>query len=125
MSLGGNISSDISGILKFNNFTTPSPSFFPIQAKGLPPLHDSSEAASGDAKESKAKKQDAKEKTSLSFSSASSGSASKSRPMTAKRKAVGSTLGEDEGDGGGSGPASKAKKVKKKPRVGLSFADDA
>jgi hypothetical protein len=99
-------------------------SFFPIQAKGLPPLHDSSEAASGDAKESKAKKQDAKEKTSLSFSSASSGSASKSRPMTAKRKAVGSARGEDEGEGGG-GPASKAKKVKKKPRVGLSFADDA
>jgi hypothetical protein len=44
--------------------------------------------------------------------------------MTAKRKAVGSARGEDEGEGGG-GPASKAKKVKKKPRVGLSFADDA
>jgi hypothetical protein len=43
--------------------------------------------------------------------------------MKAKRKAVGSARGEDEGDGGGT--ASKAKKVKKKPRVGLSFADDA
>jgi hypothetical protein len=79
---------------------------------------------SADVKESNAKKQDAKERTGLSFSSASSGPPFKSRLMTAKRKAVGSARGEDEGEGGG-GTASKVKKVKKKPRVGLSFADDA
>jgi Domain of unknown function (DUF4604) len=92
------------------------------QAKGLPPLPDPSASASGDVKESKAKKQDVKEKINLSFSSSgvSSGSSSKTRLMTAKRKAVGSGRGED----GGGGPASKVKKVKKKPRVGLSFADD-
>ncbi|KAH9985119.1 hypothetical protein BJV77DRAFT_137327 [Russula vinacea] len=96
------------------------------KAKGLPPLPDPSASASGDAKESKAKKPDAKEKISLSFSSsASSGSPSKSRPMMAKRKAVGSGRGEDGGEGSGGDPASKVKKVKKKPRVGLSFADDA
>jgi hypothetical protein len=96
------------------------------KAKGLPPRPDPSETASSDAKESKAKKQDAKEKISLSFSSsASSGSSSKSRPMTAKRKAVESGRGGDRGeDEGGGGPVSKVKKVKK-PRVGLSFADDA
>ena len=79
-----------------------------------------------DAEDSIAKKQDAKERTGLSFSSASSGPPSKSRLMMAKRKAVGSARGEDEGEGGGGGAtASKVKKVKKKPRVGLSFADDA
>lgn len=39
-----------------------------------------------------------------------------------KRKVVGGE-GEDEGCGGAAS-ASKLKKVKKKPRVGLSFADD-
>jgi len=95
------------------------------KAKGLPPLPDPSETVSADAKESNAKKQDAKERTGLSFSSASSGPPPKSRLMTAKRKAVDSARGEDEGKGGGGGTASKVKKVKKKPRVGLSFADDA
>ena len=107
-------------------FLFPFPFFHIQQAKGLPPLPDPSASASGDAKESKAKKPDAKEKISLSFfSSASSGSPSKSRPMMAKRKAVGSGRGEDGGEGSGGDPASKVKKVKKKPRVGLSFADDA
>lgn len=107
-------------------FPFPFPFFHIQQAKGLPPLPDPSASASGDAKESKAKKPDAKEKISLSFfSSASSGSPSKSRPMMAKRKAVGSGRGEDGGEGSGGDPASKVKKVKKKPRVGLSFADDA
>jgi len=89
----------------------------------------STTTASGDAKGSKpgeAKKQDVKERKGLSFSSSSSGPgpSSKSRHhTTAKRKVVG---GEDVGeDGAASESASKVKKVKKKPRVGLSFADDA
>jgi hypothetical protein len=100
------------------------------KAKGLPPLPDpSTVTALGDVKDSEpgeAKKQDAKEKKGLSFSSSSSGPglSSKSRPTTAKRKVVGGGEGEDEG-GGGAASSSKIKKVKKKPKVGLSFADDA
>lgn len=116
----------LSGVPPRFPFPLPFPFFHIQQAKGLPPLPDPSASASGDAKESKAKKPDAKEKISLSFSSsASSGSPSKSRPMMAKRKAVGSGRGEDGGEGSGGDPASKVKQVKKKPRVGLSFADDA
>jgi len=113
----------VPGIVKFKSFffSLSSPFLFHFQAKGLPPLPDPSATASGDAKESTAKKQDAKEKTSLSFSSSAPSGSSSSK--TAKRKAGGSGRGEGEGGGGG-GPASKVKKVKK-PKVGLSFADDA
>jgi len=98
------------------------------KTKGLPPLPDPLTAAGpgpsgGDAKDSKGKKQEAaKERKGLSFSSSGPSS---SRPSRAKRKAVGDGGGEDGAEPlvGDSVPKVKAKK--KKPKVGLSFADDA
>jgi hypothetical protein len=104
---------------------------FPFPAKGLPPLPDPSATTtpSGDAKDSQTKKQqhETKEKTSLSFSSGPSHS---SRPTgAAKRKAaVGDCHGEESasrGRVGGVASSSSKIKPKKKPKVGLSFADDA
>jgi len=102
--------------------------FFNIKAKGLSLLPDPSapaaEVPSGDSKDPKTtKKQEAKEKKTLSFSS---GPSSSSRPMTTKRKAVGDGLG-DEGDPESrvGGSTLKVKTKRKKPKVGLSFADDA
>jgi len=111
---------------------------FPFPVKGLPPLPDplaTTTPPSGDTKDSQTKKQqhETKEKTSLSFSSGPSHS---SRPTgVAKRKAaVGDCHGEGEGEGeesasrgrvGGVASSSSKIKPKKKPKVGLSFADDA
>lgn len=94
------------------------------KAKGLSLLPDPSapaaEVPSGDSKDQKStKKQDAKEKKNLSFSS---GPSSSSRPMTTKRKAVGD---EDDSESRVGGSALRVKTKKKKPKVGLSFADDA
>lgn len=94
-----------------------------ILAKGLPPLPDHAVATPhpeslGDAKDPKKKttKQE-KDTKGLSFSSRPSSS---TKPPTSKRKAVGDGRGEGSHD---SAPAPKAKM--KKPKVGLSFADDA
>jgi len=93
------------------------------KAKGLPPLPEHAAAApqpssSGDAKDPKKNitKQE-KETKGLSFSSRSSSS---TKPTTTKRKAICEGRGEGSHDGA---PAPKAKT--KKPKVGLSFADDA
>jgi hypothetical protein len=88
--------------------------------KGLPPLPDPVVAAepSGDTKDSKTKRQETKEKKNLSFSS---GPPSSSRPTTSKRKAVGDgRAGEDTRVEGAT-----LKRKAKKPKVALSFADDA
>ena len=93
-----------------------------ILAKGLPPLPDHAAAkphpeSSGDAKDPKKTTQQEKDTKGLSFSSRPSSS---TKPTTTKRKAV----GDGRGDGSrGSAPAPKAKM--KRPKVGLSFADDA
>lgn len=89
------------------------------KAKGLPPLPDPAVAApqhssSGDAKDPK-KKSTKEEAKGLSFSSRPSSS---TKPTTAKRKAVGDGRSSHVG-----APAPKGKT--KKPKVGLSFADDA
>jgi hypothetical protein len=64
------------------------------------------------------KDHEAKESKSLSFSS---GPSSSSRPTTSKRKAVGD--GRTKDDTGLDASTSKGR-TKKKPKVGLSFADD-
>ena len=89
--------------------------------KGLPPLPDPAVAALplGDTKGSQMKNIGAKESKSLSFSS---GPSSSSRPTTSKRKAVGD--GRAKNDTGLDASTSKGR-TKKKPKVGLSFADDA
>lgn len=93
------------------------------KAKGLPPLPDPATAAprpssSGDAKDPKKTltKQE-KEVKGLSFSSRPSSS---TKSTMAKRKAVGDGRGEGSH---ADAPAPKGKM--KKPKVGLSFADDA
>jgi hypothetical protein len=93
------------------------------KAKGLSPLPEPAAAvphssSSGDAKDPKKKttKQE-KETKGLSFSSRPPSS---TKPTTAKRKAVGDGRGEGSHVGA---PAPKGKM--KKPKVGLSFADDA
>jgi hypothetical protein len=92
-------------------------------AKGLSPLPEPAAAvphssSSGDAKDPKKKttKQE-KETKGLSFSSRPPSS---TKPTTAKRKAVGDGRGEGSHVGA---PPPKGKM--KKPKVGLSFADDA
>ena len=91
-------------------------------AKGLPPLPDPAAAAphssSGDAKDLKKATNQEKEAKGLSFSSRPPSS---TKPTTTKRKAVGDGRGEGSHVGA---PAPKGK-MKKKPKVGLSFADDA
>jgi hypothetical protein len=91
-------------------------------AKGLSPRPDPAVAAlpSGHTEDSKTKKQEAKERLCLSFSSGPP-QASSSRPTTSKRKAVGD--GRAEGDA--RVEASRSKGKAKKPKVGLSFADEA
>ncbi|KAI0246959.1 hypothetical protein BJV78DRAFT_86245 [Lactifluus subvellereus] len=93
------------------------------KAKGLPPLPDPVVAALplGDTKDSQTKKHGAKDMPveSLSFSS---GPPSSSRRTTSKRKVVGD--GRAEEDTGLDASTSKGR-TKKKPKVGLSFADDA
>ncbi|KAN0138789.1 protein of unknown function (DUF4604) domain containing protein [Lactarius tabidus] len=92
------------------------------KAKGLPPISDHAAAtphteSSGDAKDPKKTTKQEKETKGLSFSSRPPSS---TKPMTTKRKAVGDGRGEGSHN---SAPAPKAKM--KKPKVGLSFADDA
>ncbi len=87
-------------------------------AEGLPPLSDPAAAAqpslsSGDANDSKKTTKQEKGVKGLSFSS---GPSSSTKSTTAKRKAVG-----DGSHVGAPTPKSKTKK----PKVGLSFADDA
>ena len=94
----------------------------PISAKGLPPLPDPAAAAShtsssGDARDPKKTTKQEKEIKGLSFSSRPPSS---TKPTTAKRKAIGDGAGEGSHDS-----ASAPKRKSKKPKVGLSFADDA
>ncbi|KAI0051137.1 hypothetical protein FA95DRAFT_1580864 [Auriscalpium vulgare] len=92
------------------------------KAKGLPPLPDTAKPSSNGEEPSQTKSKvtetkDTKQKNSLSFSTGPSTSASRS-----KRKAVGGISDEPSEH---AGRAASKKKVKKIPKVGLSFADDA
>lgn len=94
----------------------------PISAKGLPPLPDPAAApphpsSSIDTKDPKKKTTKQEAATGLSFSSRPPSSI---KPTTTKRKAVGDGRGEGSRDS-----ASAPKGKMKRPKVGLSFADDA